>query len=76
MVPVFVKDGVQFKPKNPILKTNLPEEPSDEKEEIPIYLPEPVIELPLHEVEDPLNLLGSDDELEAEGTKKKKPMLT
>jgi hypothetical protein len=37
---------------------------------------EPFLEMPDHEVEDPLNLLGSDDELEAEGVKKKKPLLT
>jgi len=42
----------------------------------PLPISEPVLDIPEHEVEDPLNLLGSDDELEAEGTKKKKPLLT
>jgi hypothetical protein len=42
----------------------------------PPPIPEPVLEMPEHEVEDPLNLLASDDELEAEGTKKKKTLLT
>jgi hypothetical protein len=38
-------------------------------------LPEPILILPDHEVEDPLNLLA-DEELEAEGVAKKRTMLT
>ena len=76
MVPVFVKDGVQFKPKNPNLRSSIQQSPQKQEDELPLSIPEPVLEIPQHEVEDPLNLLVSDDELEAEGTKKKKPMLT
>ena len=74
MIPVFVKDGVQFKPKNPQVRER--ESPELAVPYLPPPIPEPILEIPDHEVEDPLNLLGSDDELEAEGTKKKKPLLT
>lgn len=80
MVPVFVKDGIEFKSrKQKGAQEREPEAKSPARNEEPeVHLPgDDHLLLPReeHEVEDPLNLL-SDGELEAEGIAKKQPLLT